>query len=109
MPSFEAQVIIMMMVNFVFMSYYMCFTPSKSKITNYLNFSVEVGYILIEALFYAYFKLDTKNTDAQNGFSIALICIEALIIFISFIWLMYKYITVFKSSEIWKLIYTKLT
>jgi len=57
MPSFEAQVIIMMMVNFVFMAYYMCFTPSKSKLTNYLNFSVEIGYILIEALFYAYFKL----------------------------------------------------
>ena len=40
MPAFEAQVVIMMMVNFVFLCYYMCYMPATSKITNYLNLSV---------------------------------------------------------------------
>ncbi len=47
MPAFEAQVIIMMMSNLVFMAYYMCFTPSKSKLTNYVNFTIEIGYLII--------------------------------------------------------------
>jgi len=32
MPAFEAQIVIMLMSNIVFMAYYMCFTPSKSKV-----------------------------------------------------------------------------
>ena len=40
MPAFEAQIIIMLMSNIVFMTYIMCFTPSKSKLTNYVNFAI---------------------------------------------------------------------
>lgn len=37
----------MIMTNFVFLCYYICFMPAASKLTNYLNFAIEITYILI--------------------------------------------------------------
>ena len=62
MPAFEAQIIIMLMSNIVFMTYIMCFTPSKSKLTNYVNFAIEISYIVLEGLFYGYYKLENKTS-----------------------------------------------
>ena len=109
MPSFEAQLVIMLMTNIVFMTYCLCFTPSKSKLTNYVNIAIELGYILIEGLFYGYFKLENKVSEEQIGFSFALITIQALILLIVFMWAFYRLICDFKQSETWKYIYMKLT
>lgn len=109
MPAFEAQIIIMLMINFVFMCYYLCFMPSASKMTNYLNFFIETGYIVLEGLFYGYFKLDFKTAEEQAGFSITFITVEALIIFVVFLWVLYRFIELFKSSSTWKYIYMKMT
>jgi hypothetical protein len=109
MPSFEAQIVIMLMTNIVFMTYCMCFTPSKSKVTNYINFAIEIGYIVIEGLFYGYFKLENKTAEEQLGFACTLIAVQALILLFVFIWAFARMVSDFKQSETWKYIYMKLT
>ncbi len=98
MPSFEAQIVIMLMTNIVFMTYCMCFTPSKSKITNYVNFAIEIGYIVIEGLFYAYFKLENKNSEEQVGFAFTMIAVQGVILLVVFLWAFYRMICDFKES-----------
>jgi hypothetical protein len=76
----------------------MCFTPSKSKITNYVNFAIEIGYIVLEGLFYGYFKLENKTSEEQLGFAFTMIAVQALILLVVFVWAFYRMIADFKQS-----------
>ncbi len=53
----------------------MCFMPATSKTTNYLNIAIEVSYLVIEGVFFGYFKLKTKDISGQYGFGITLVIV----------------------------------
>lgn len=91
----------MLMSNLVFMAYIMCFTPSKSKLTNYVNLAIEIGYVIIEGMFYAYFKLEDKTLEEQNGFAYGLIAVEGLVVVVAFLWMVYRFVADLKESSTW--------
>lgn len=82
--------------------------PASSKLTNYLNICIEIGYLVIETLLYWYFKLKEKPVDVQYGFGIALVVVEIIILFTIFIWMLYRFVTMLKSTDVWKYISIKL-
>ncbi len=64
---------------------------------------------MIEGLFYGYFKLIDKTAEEQEGFAIVLICVEVIIMVITFAWMAYRFVEVVKTSDAWKYVHMKLT
>jgi len=86
------------MFNFVFLIYVMCFMPATSKTTNYLNIAIEVSYLVIEGVFFGYFKLIAKDISGQFGFGITLVILEATILAVVFVWMVYRFSLVVKDT-----------
>ena len=65
--------------------------PSKSKLTNAINITIDTSYIIIVGMFYGYHRLENKNIDEQTGFGIGFITIHAIVLLIMFVWLVYRF------------------
>lgn len=62
-PSVDAQCIILIMANLIFLLYTACYMPAKSQLTNAINITIDSSYVLIVAMFYGYHRLKEKNLD----------------------------------------------
>ena len=62
-PSVDAQCIIIIMANLIFLLYTACFMPAKSQLTNAINITIDSSYVVLAAMFYGYHRLDEKNLD----------------------------------------------
>ena len=108
-PHVDSQCVILIVVNVLFLLYTGCFMPSKSKLTNAINITIDTSYIILAGMFYGYHRLENKNLDEQTGFGIALITIHAIVLLIMFIWLVYRFFMMISETECWKSIYAKAT
>jgi hypothetical protein len=72
--------------------------PATSEMTNYLNIAIEVSYLVIEGVFFGYFKLIVKDISGQFGFGITLVILEATILAVVFIWMVYRFSLVVKDT-----------
>ena len=105
----QSQAIALLAVNILFVCFFGCYKPAKSSLTNKVVLLLELGLILLLALFLAYDKTIVKDTSAQQGYSIAMVTIECIIILIAMVWCCYRLILVIRETETWKKIYSKCT
>lgn len=73
LTSVQTQGMVMLCTNILFLSFYACYKPAKSPLTNKIIISLELGFIILISLFIGYDKMITKDITTQQGFSIAMI------------------------------------
>ena len=62
-PSVDAQCILLIMTNLIFLMYTSCFMPAKSMVTNAVNITIDSSYIILAGMFYGYHRLVEKTLD----------------------------------------------
>ena len=62
-PSVDAQCIIIIMANLIFLLYTACFMPAKSQLTNAINITIDSSYIILAGMLYGYHRLVEKTLD----------------------------------------------
>lgn len=80
-----------MVFNIVYLIYTLCYHPSKSKITNFLNAFITTAFIVCEIVFFIY-DTTNKSTINQNLFSLVLLAIMGLMIILVLLWVVYRFI-----------------
>ena len=83
-------------VNILFICFFGCYKPAKSRLTNKVVFVLEVGLLIIAGLFIAYDKTIDKSITTQQGYSIALVVVQILMIVIALIWSFYRLLLVIR-------------
>jgi hypothetical protein len=96
LTTVQTQGLVLLGSNILFLSFYICYRPAKAPLTNTICILLEIGLVLLIALFIAYDKLDTKDITNQLGFSIAMIVIEAIMMIIVLLWAIYRLILVIR-------------
>lgn len=109
LPSFQSQIVCLLAVNISFIFYYLCHQPSKSSITNYICLLLELLMIILESIFYAYNRLDSKPTNSQIGFSLGMLAVEGIAMITIITWLFYRLALMIRETDSWKHIYAKIT
>jgi len=57
-PNVDAQCIILIMGNLIFLLYTACYLPSKSLLTNAINITIDSSYVVLACMFYGYHRLE---------------------------------------------------
>ena len=109
LPSFQSQIVSLLAINISFIFYYLCHQPSKSSVTNYVCLFLELLMIILESIFYAYNRLESKPTDSQIGFSFGMLTVQGLAIITIIVWLFYRLVFMIRETDSWKHIYAKIT
>jgi hypothetical protein len=87
----SVQLILLMIFNLVYMIYTLCYSPSKSKLTNGLNAFLMVGFIVCEIVFFVY-NTSTMSASYQNLISIVLLSIFGIMVLLVVVWIIYRFI-----------------
>ncbi len=109
MPGVSTQGMVLLSANVMFLSFYGCYKPANSPVTNKVVLLIEVGLMLLICLFIGYDKMEVKSVSTQLGFSVALVVVEALLIVVVLVWAIYRLWLVIRETETWKAIYAKVT
>lgn len=83
------QLILLMVFNVTALVYYLCFTPSKFKTTNYLNSFIHLSMIAYEIVLFMY-NISDKSATYQNTISIGLFIVVGLTVFAVLVWMIYR-------------------
>ena len=107
--SIQTQGVVLLASSVTFLCFFGCYRPAKSPLTNKVIIILEIGLMLTISLFLAYDKVIDKNIDTQQGFAIALVVVQSIMILIALAWSFYRLVLVISETETWKSIYAKAT
>ena len=88
----ETQVMAIMGANFLVLSYYLFYKPSKSRVSNWINILIELSYIGMEITLLSFVNQVSPNTDQKLNFGKIMMgfAISALLLIV--IWLVWQFL-----------------
>lgn len=89
----ELQLVGMISANFLILSFYCIYRPSKSAFTNYANIIIESCYIIIEMLVLCYINDFNLTTSKKIVYGKAMIAFSAIAILMVSLWMVWQFIT----------------
>ena len=78
-----------MVFNMIYLLYTVWYSPSKLKLTNYLNAALMMGMITVEIVLFVY-SISDKNADYQNFISVVLLGLMGTMVFMVLLWASYR-------------------
>lgn len=96
-PLASLQLILLIVFNLVVVIYYLCFKPSKSKISNYLNAFLHIAMILVEMVLFIYSTGD-MTSESQTSTSYGLFAIMGISILSVLGWIIYRLIVYIREE-----------
>jgi hypothetical protein len=88
-PEVSIQLILMMVFNMLMIVYTLCYKPSKSALTNYLNIFIHTAMISLEIVLFLY-QISEKSSAYQNTISYASFAIIGVAAIAVFVWIFYR-------------------
>lgn len=88
----ETQVMAIMAANFLVLSYYLFYKPSKSRVSNWINILIELSYIGMEITLLSFVNQVSPNTDQKLNLGKIMMgfAISALLLIV--IWLVWQFL-----------------
>lgn len=80
-----------MVFNLIYIIYTVCYSPSKNKLTNALNSTLMVCFIVIEIVLFVY-SGSSMTSSYQNTISLVLLGLMGLMVLLVITWIIYRFI-----------------
>lgn len=88
-PEVSIQLMLLIVFNITMLVYTLCFKPSKSNATNYLNAFIHLAMITYEIVLFLY-QVSEKSSAYQNTISYGLFSIIGVTVLTVFAWIIYR-------------------